>query len=109
MSTEPSGTAESSSSPVSGVQPLGEVRAAAVDADERDGAVGVLLDDLVGDPHERAAHVIAVEDDRRGFQLCSFLASRDRVKGAGGVLARSVAAPPGGSGVAGRAGSGPRR
>ena len=63
------------------LQPLGEMRATAVDPDECDGSVRVLLHDLVGDPHQRAAHVIAVEGDRYGFQLCSFLASRDRVKG----------------------------
>ena len=45
------------------VQARGEVRAAAVDADERDGPAGVLLDDLVRDAHERAAHVVLVEDD----------------------------------------------
>ena len=45
------------------VQPRGQVRAAAVDADERHVPVGVLLDDLVGDPHERAADVVVVEDD----------------------------------------------
>ena len=36
---------------------------APVDADERDLAVGVLLDDLVGDPHERAPDVVLVQDD----------------------------------------------
>ena len=63
------------------MEPLRQERAAAVDSDERDRPVGILLDDLVGDPHQRAAHVIVVEDDRGGFATCSFLASRDRVKG----------------------------
>jgi hypothetical protein len=47
---------------------------------------GVLLDDLVRDPHERAAHMIAIEDDRALLQpaSCSFQASPDRVKGAYG-------------------------
>jgi hypothetical protein len=56
-----------------------------VDADERDAAgIRGLLDDLVGDPHERASHVVTVEDDPGAVHLgCgSFLASRDRVKGA---------------------------
>jgi len=35
-----------------------------VDPDDRQALVlGVLLDDLMGDPHERAAHVVAAEDD----------------------------------------------
>ena len=53
------------------LQPLGEDRAATMDADDRDADLAlrprsrrVLLDDLVRDPHQRAAHVIAVEDDR---------------------------------------------
>ena len=50
------------------VQPPGEMGAAAVDADQRHRTVRVLLDNLVCDPHQRAANVIAVEDDRRGFQ-----------------------------------------
>ena len=45
------------------VQALGEMGAAAVDADERDGPAGVLLDDLVRDAYERAADVVLVEDD----------------------------------------------
>jgi hypothetical protein len=49
------------------VQTPGEDRAAAVDPDDREalGAVArrVLLDDLVCDAHERAPHVVAVEDD----------------------------------------------
>ena len=45
------------------VQAGGEMRAAAVDADERDGLAGVLLDDLVRDAHERPADVVLVEDD----------------------------------------------
>ena len=63
------------------VQARGEVRAAAVDAHERDGPAGVLLDDLVRDAHERAADVVLVEDDPRCGHIGSFLASRDRVKG----------------------------
>jgi hypothetical protein len=35
-----------------------------MDAHQGDRTAGILLDDLVGDPHERAAHVIVVEDDR---------------------------------------------
>jgi hypothetical protein len=46
------------------VQALGESGATAVDADQRDRPTGVLLDYLVGDPHQGAAHVIVVEDDR---------------------------------------------
>ena len=45
------------------MQAAGEVHAAAVDADDRDGAIGVLLHDLVRDPHQRPAHVVLVEDD----------------------------------------------
>jgi hypothetical protein len=48
-------------------QAPGEHRAAAVDPDDRHAiVVGVLLDDLVSDPHERAADVVAVEDDLVG-------------------------------------------
>ena len=50
------------------MQALGEHRAAAMDAHQRDPPVWVLLDDLVSDPHQRAAHVIAVEDDRALYQ-----------------------------------------
>src|SRR5947209_7803694 len=39
-----------------------------MDTDQRDRSVRVLLDDLVSDPHERAAHVITVEDDRNCLQ-----------------------------------------
>jgi hypothetical protein len=42
------------------------MRATPVDADQRDLPVGVLLDDLVRDPHERAPHVVLVEDDLSG-------------------------------------------
>ena len=45
------------------VQAAGEMDAAAVDADEGDGAAGVLLDDLVRDADECAADVVLVEDD----------------------------------------------
>ena len=68
------------------VQALGEHRAAALDADDREVLRAlVLLDDLVCDPHQGAPHVVAVEDDLApsSFTSCpSFLASRDRVKGA---------------------------
>jgi hypothetical protein len=39
------------------------MRAAAVDADERDGAAGVLLHDLVRDADERTSDVVLVQDD----------------------------------------------
>ena len=52
--------------------------------DQGDLALGVLLDDLVRDAHERAAHVVAVEDDLWDAATRSFLASRDRVKGTDG-------------------------
>ena len=46
------------------------------------------LDDLVGDAHERAPHVVAVEDDLLvGHCSPSFLASRDRVKGTAATIA----------------------
>ena len=46
-------------------QPRGEQRAPAVDAHDRQRrrGIGVLLDDLVRDADERAAHVVPVEDD----------------------------------------------
>ena len=47
------------------LQAGGEQRAAAMDADESDVVCGVVLHDLVRDAHERAAHVVAVEDDLR--------------------------------------------
>jgi hypothetical protein len=47
------------------VQAGGEVRAAAVDADERHGLPGVLLHDLMRDAHERPPDVVLVEDDLR--------------------------------------------
>ena len=40
-----------------------EMRAPAMDADQRHGAAGVLLDDLVGDADERASDVVLVQDD----------------------------------------------
>ena len=68
----------------------GEDRAAAVDADDRESTSGpvVALHDLVGDPDERATHVVLVEDDLLMVHLVfrSFLASRDRVKGAGAAF-----------------------
>jgi len=51
-----------------GVEPLGQDRAPTLDAHQRDLASGVLLDDLVRDPHERAANVIVVENDPGGLQ-----------------------------------------
>ena len=45
------------------VQARGEMRAATVDAHQRDVPVGVLLDDLMRDAHERAADVVLVEDN----------------------------------------------
>src|SRR5712671_7236183 len=60
MSTSPRGTPASASSATSGWS-----RAAAVDADQREVRSPVALHDLVCDPHERAAHVVAVEDDLR--------------------------------------------
>ena len=49
------------------VQPLGEMRAAAVDAHEGERPAGVLLDDLVRDAHQRPADVVLVEDDPAVF------------------------------------------
>ena len=57
------------------------MRAAAVDADQRDGAAGVLLHDLVRDAHERASDVVLVQDDALLVGIWTFLASRGRVKG----------------------------
>ena len=53
------------------VQAAGEDGAAGVDADQRQrrSAAGVLLDDLVRDPHERAAQIVAVEDDPLGLSF----------------------------------------
>ena len=45
------------------VEPGGEHRAAAVDADDGEVLAGGSLDDLVSDAHERAPDVLAVEDD----------------------------------------------
>src|SRR5207237_10757011 len=50
------------------VQAPGQDGSPPMDADDRDRPVGVLLDDLVRDPHQCAAHVIVVEDDRGGLQ-----------------------------------------
>ena len=63
------------------VKARGEMRAAAVDPDQRDLAIRVLLHDLVRDPHERTPDVVLVEDDLGVRHAASFLASRDRVKG----------------------------
>ena len=66
------------------VQPAGQHRPAGVDADQRDRLrLGVLLDDLVRDPHERAAQIVPIEDNPLGlvFHARPFLASLDRVKG----------------------------
>src|ERR1700747_2730533 len=66
------------------LQPLGEVGAPAMDADERNRAGRVLLDDLMSDSHERAAHVVAVEGDLCGFQLLLLSGlTGPSVKGAG--------------------------
>ena len=59
----PSGTSVSSRSSTSWWSARGEVRASSVDADERDGAAGVLLHDLVRDADERASDVVLVQDD----------------------------------------------
>ena len=46
------------------VQPLAQDGTACVDADQGDAIrARVLLDDLVGDPHQCAAQVVAVQDD----------------------------------------------
>jgi hypothetical protein len=61
---------------------------ASVDADECDAGADlilerVFLDDLVSDPHKRAAHSLTVENNCGvSRQPSSFLASPDRVKGA---------------------------
>jgi len=63
------------------VEPVAEHGASGVDPDE--GYVigaGILLDDLMGDPQQRAAHIVAIEDDL-GTHTRPFLASLDRVKG----------------------------
>ena len=63
------------------VQAAGEHGAAGVDPDDRQAlGVRVLLDDLVGDPPQRSPQVVALEHDLLAH-FCSFLASRDRVKG----------------------------
>ncbi len=77
------------------VQAPGEHRAAPVDPDDREvGRTLVALDDLMGDPHQGAPHVVAVQDDLAVVVhvVPSFLASRDRVKGAQRAAA---ARPPG--------------
>src|SRR5262249_11836837 len=61
-----------------------------MDADKRDRPFRVLLDDLVSDPHERAAHVIPVKNDRGGFQRAP---SWPRWTGLKGPTQRRLAAP----------------
>ena len=59
-----------------------EGRAAGVDADDGERvATWIFLDDLVRDTYERAAQIVAVEDDLFFTFSRSFLASLDRVKG----------------------------
>ena len=81
-----------------GVQAAGEHGAAGVDADEGDGlGAGVLLDDLVRDPHQRAAQIVAIEHDpvgRVGLHTRPFLASLDRVKGTDAASLAGAAARP---------------
>ena len=48
-----------------GLQTGREHRAAPVYADQREAGAPVALHDLVRDPHERAAHIVSVEDDLR--------------------------------------------
>jgi hypothetical protein len=64
------------------VDALRQDRAARVDADDRYRFRGVLLHDLVRNPHQRAAQVLSVEDDLlRVTHSRPFLVSPDRVKG----------------------------
>ena len=72
---------------------LCEECAAPMDPDDREPGSARLLDDLVRDAHERAPHVLGVEDDLVAH-FGSFLASPDRVKGAVGA---SVAPAYGGT------------
>jgi hypothetical protein len=51
------------------VEAGGEHGPSTVDADQRELALGVLLDDLVCDAHERAPHVVAAEDELLGLHL----------------------------------------
>jgi hypothetical protein len=65
-----------------GVDAVGQDRPARVDADDRERLRGVLLNDLVCDPHQRAPQILAIEDDLLlGTHSRPFLASLDRVKG----------------------------
>ncbi len=65
-----------------GVKAAGDDRSASVDADDRECLGGVLLDDLVRNPHQRAAQIITVEYDLFRFVLTRpFLVSQDLVKG----------------------------
>ena len=73
------------------MQPLAQDGAAGVDADQRE-TIGtrVLLDDLVGDPHQGAAQIVTVEDDLvLAAHTRPFLASLDRVKGTDAASSRS--------------------
>ena len=64
MSTSPSGTGAAGQLLDQRAQPARHEGAAGVDADQRHPlAVRIALHDLVGDPHERSAQVVPVEDD----------------------------------------------
>src|SRR5919204_2641574 len=64
------------------VQPCRDHRSSPVDPDDCDPLPARLLNDLVRDPHEGTANILAIEYDLLAAQTaCSFLASRDRVKG----------------------------
>ena len=107
------------------MEPAREHRATRVDPDQGDriagctaGFAGVLLDDLVRDPHERAAQIVAVEYDpvRACQQTRPFLASLDRVKGTdraklsgGGVDPARAAGPRTAKPQSGRTGHASRR
>jgi hypothetical protein len=75
------------------VQAAGEDRTAGVDADQSDGVrPRVLLDDLVRDPHQRAAYLVAIEHDPLWVSHTRpFLASLDRVKGTDAASLAAVA------------------
>ena len=92
----PSGTGSPTSSATRSRSAPGQHGAAAVDADDGDASPPVLLDDLVCDAHQRAPHVVAVEDDLVAQLYCPFLASRDRVKGTAARLATARDAGIGG-------------
>ncbi len=69
------------------VQAGGEMRAAAVDAHEGDGAAAVLLDHLMRDAHERTADVVLVENDLLFGQTVPSWPHGTGLKGLGCVLA----------------------